>query len=86
MTETGHKRIKVLVETAERTIKGYVYKPVKGEEYRLSDHLNSYDKQFICLSDCEVTDRGQIHRVGDKRVFCAISIAAISYITPLEEE
>ncbi|MBA4370746.1 MAG: hypothetical protein C0418_04125 [Coriobacteriaceae bacterium] len=86
MNDTNHQRIRVLVETAERTIKGHVYKPVKGEGYRLSDHLNAYEKQFICLSDCEVTDRGQIHRVGDKRTFCAIAVNAISYITPLEED
>ncbi|TLM78473.1 MAG: hypothetical protein FDZ70_04245 [Actinobacteria bacterium] len=81
-----HKKIRVVVETAERTILGNIFKPEKGERYRLSDHLNSYDRQFICLTDVEIKDRGQTHRVGDRRPFIAISVTAITYITPLEDE
>lgn len=79
----SHERTRVLVETAERAFKGYVYKPVKDERYRLSDHLNSYDHKFISLSDVQVLDRGQQYRVGDKREFVAIAVSAITYITPL---
>lgn len=80
-----HERIRVLVETAERAFKGYMYKPVKDERYRLSDHLNGYDHKFISLSDVQVLDRGQQYRVGDKREFVAIAIASITYITPLRD-
>lgn len=85
MTES-HKRVRVLVETTERSFKGYVYRPIKDERYRLSDHLNDYGKQFLCLSDVEVADRGQHYRVGEKRDFLAVSTSAITYITPLENE
>jgi hypothetical protein len=80
------ERIRVLVETGERSFRGYVYKPVKDERFRLSDHLNAYGKDFLCLSDVVIQDRGQQYRAGDKRDFVAISVAAITYVTPLRED
>jgi hypothetical protein len=86
-TEGGAiRRIKVMVETAERAIIGYIYKPERGDNFRLSDHLNSYDKVFICLSDAEIKDRGQVHRPGEKRPFIAIAVPAITFVTPLEDD
>lgn len=82
-----YRKIKVLVETPERTMIGLVHKPEAddvGERIRLSDHLNEYGKQFLNLTQVEVKERGQTHRVGDKHDFVAVSIASISYITPLE--
>lgn len=83
---SSHKRVKVMVETAERAIVGYVSKPARGDGFRLSDHLNSVDTHFICLSDVEIKDRGQAHRPGEKRPFIAIAINAITFITPLEDD
>lgn len=83
---SDHKRVRVLIETSERAFKGFVYKPIKDDRYRLSDHLNDYNKQFICLSEVEVSDRGQHYRVGDRLPFIAIAINAITYITPLEPD
>jgi len=80
----GYERIRVLVETSERTFRGYVHKPL-GDGMRLSDYLNSLGRPFVCLSEAQVNDRGQAYRPGDKREFVAISISAISYITPLGE-
>ena len=80
----GHERIRVLVETDERAFKGWIHKPVKDDTFRLSDHLNSLGKDFICLSDVQITERGQAYRVGEKRAFVAISVASITYITPME--
>jgi len=84
--EADHERIRVLVETDERTFRGYVYKPVKDPKFRLSDHLNSYGKDFISLSDVQITDRGQAYRVGERREFVAIAVSAITYITPLRDD
>jgi hypothetical protein len=81
-----YKRIRVLIETAERSFRGYIYKPEKDERYRLSDYLNSLDNQFINLAEVEIADRGQHWRVGDKQAFVAIAIASITYVTPLEDE
>lgn len=81
-----HQRIHVLIETAERAFKGYIYKPIKDDAFRLSDHLNTYGKEFICLTDVEVSDRGQHYRVGEKLPFVAIAINSITYLTPLEPD
>lgn len=80
-----YKRIRVLVETAERCFRGHIFKPEKDESFRLSDHLNEYDKQFICLTDVEIADRGQHWRVGDKQAFVAVALNSITYVAPLEE-
>lgn len=82
----GYQRIRVLVETAERSFKGYVYKPNKPPQLRLSDYLNDYNQSFLRLAEVEVTERGQHYRVGDKQDFVAISVASIVYVTPLEGE
>jgi hypothetical protein len=86
MEEKDYQRIKVLVETAERSFRGYVYKPNQGQSYRLSDYLNHYADKFLRLSEVEVTDRGQHYRVGDKQEFVAIAVTSIVYITPMEGE
>lgn len=81
----SYEKIRVLVETTERTFRGHLYKPVKGARFRLSDHLNSYGKEFLCLTDVQINDRGQAYRAGDKREFVAISVTAITFVTPLKE-
>jgi hypothetical protein len=81
----GYERIRVLVETAERAFKGFIHKPVTDPQCRLSDYLNDHDKDFVCLSDVQVLERGQAYRVGDKRDFVAVSKGAITYVTPLKD-
>ena len=82
-----YQRIKVLVETAERSFRGYVYKPVADTEAaRLSDYLNSYSDKFLRLADVEIADRGHHYRVGDKQDFVAVSVSSIVYISPMEGE
>lgn len=80
-----HEQIRVLVETAERTFRGTVHKPIIDDTYRLSDHLNSYDKKFLCLSDVMINERGQEYRAGQKQDFVAIALSAITYVTPLDD-
>lgn len=81
----GYERIRVLVETDARAFRGFVYKR-KSERFRLSDYLNTYDKQFLCLTDVLITDRGKEYRVGDKRDFVAISVASVTFVTPMAED
>jgi hypothetical protein len=81
----GFEKIRVMVETAERTFRGYVHKPISDTDNRLSDYLNQYGRQFLCLSDVAVNERGQTHRPAEKRDFVAISIAAITFVTPMRE-
>ena len=80
-----YDRIHVLVETAERTFRGQLYKPAVDETRRLSDYLNDYDRPFLCLSDVSINDRGQTHRPGEKRDFVAISVSAIHYLAPMRD-
>lgn len=80
-----HEQIRVVVETSERTFRGTVHKPVTDETYRLSDHLNSYDKKFLNLSDVTVHERGQQYRAGEKHDFVAVSLTAITYLAPVTD-
>lgn len=77
------KRVRVLVETTERSFRGYVYMPADG--VRLSDHLNSYRKHFLCMDGVEISDRGKHYATGDSAGFVAIAISQITYIRPLDE-
>lgn|GEM_PF-1839487 len=86
MTNGDFQKIKVLVETAERSFKGYIFKPRREDGFRLSDFLNTYGDKFLRLTDVEITDRGQHYRVGEQIPFVAISVAAITYLAPLEGE
>jgi hypothetical protein len=79
----GYERIRVIVETGERTFRGQLYKPLVDSEHRLSDYLNEYDRPFLCLSDVSVNDRGQTHRPGEKRDFVAVATASITFIAPM---
>jgi Family of unknown function (DUF6812) len=78
------ERVAVVVETAERTFRGYLHKPVLEPNHRLSDYLNNYDRTFLCLSEVAINDRGQTHRPGEKREFVAIATTAISFIAPMQ--
>jgi len=80
------KKIRVLVETSERSFKGFLHKPRNTEDQRLSDWVNTYGDKFMRLSDVEITDRGLHYRVGEKVQFCAVAVSAITYIIPLEGE
>lgn len=80
-----HKKIRVLVETAERSFRGYVHMPVKDDMFRLSDHLNTFGKEFLCLSDVVMNERNQQYRAGEKFSFVAIAVHSIVFVTPIEE-
>ncbi len=84
--EQQFRKVSVLVETAQRAFRGVVHQPVTPERHRFSDYINTYPHAFLCLTDVQVTERGQHYRVGDKQEFAAIAVSAITYITPLAEE
>lgn len=83
--QVNYERVRVIVETSERTFRGYLYRPLIDETSRLSDYLNEYTRPFLCLSDVAVNDRGQTHRPGEKRDFVAISTNAICFLAPMRE-
>jgi hypothetical protein len=77
------EKVRVIVETAERTFRGNLYRPIVEQGNRLSDFLNEYDRRFLCLTEVAINDRGQTHRPGEKRDFVAISTSAISFLAPM---
>lgn len=81
-----YERVRVLVETNERSFRGYVHKPVKDDKFRLSDHLNTLGNQFLCLTDVKINERGHQYRAGEQADFIAVSLSAITYVQPLAEE
>jgi hypothetical protein len=85
MEQGDYQRIRVLVETDERSFRGYLYKPHVDERHRLSDYLNEYTRPFLCLADVQINDRGEMHRPGDKREFVALSVSHIRFIAPMAE-
>lgn len=84
-----HQRVRVLVETPSRQFKGDIYKPVRDEALgvsRLSDHLNTYGKAFLSLTDVEVCEHGQEYPTEEKRPFVAVALSAVVSVEPLEED
>ena len=82
--EQQFERVRVTVETTERSFRGYLYRPLDEPKSRLSDYLNRFDRPFLCLSDVTVNDRGQTHRPGEHLEFAAVSTSAITFIAPMQ--
>lgn len=82
----SHERIRVLVETAERSFRGYIHVPIKDDMFRLSDHLNTFGKEFLCLSDVTMNERGQQYRAGEPYGFVAVAVHSITFVTPIDEQ
>lgn len=79
-----HEKIRVLVETPERSFRGIVHMPIKDDMFRLSDHLNTFGKEFLCLSDVTMNERDQQYRAGEKFSFVAIAVHSIVFVTPID--
>jgi hypothetical protein len=84
--EQRFEKIRVLVETAEKTFRGYIHKPVRDPNYRLSDFLNDHETTFVNLTEVKINERAMQHRPGDDQLYVAIAVSSIVYITPLEPD
>ena len=73
---------RVELETARHRITGDVTLAADGFRSRISDLLNASEREFLSLTDVEVTplDGGEPVR----REFVAVSRHHIVYVTPLE--
>lgn len=80
-----YEELYVVVETDERTFRGYIHKPT-DPKIRFSDYLNNYEKSFICLTSVQVFDRGQLYKLSEKHDFIVISVASITFIAPFVEK
>jgi len=85
MAEPAFVRVRLMVETTERTFRGNLHLPASEPRVRLTDYLNRYDRAFLILTDVNINERGQTHRPSEKREFVAIATTAITFVTTLTD-
>ncbi len=77
-----HER--VIVETERYRFVGTLTLPAEGYRTRVSDLFNTTDREFIVLSDVEITAHGIADEIG-RRPFAAISRSRIVFVTDLAD-
>jgi hypothetical protein len=77
---------RVLLETSRYRIEGTLMLPRDGYRSRLSDYLNSSDKDFVSVTDVSMRALDEYGRAGDpvRHEFIAVSRAHINLATPLD--
>ena len=76
-----HRYERVYIETERHRISGFLTLPADGYRSRLSDFLNSADRDFISLTDCTVELIGR-EGPGTTHEFIAVSRAHIVLAIP----
>lgn len=80
------KKEKALIVTEDYEIKGWLYNPGLSKTNRfLSDLLNRANKNFIAITDCDVTyknKQGQLEHLD----FLQLNMKYIILIRPLRED
>lgn len=77
-----HER--VIVETDRYRFVGTLTLPAEGYRTRVSDLFNTTDREFIVLSDVEITAHGIADEIG-RRPFAAISRSRVVFVTDLAD-
>jgi Family of unknown function (DUF6812) len=72
---------RIIVETERHRITGVVRLPAGGYRSRLTDYLNAADRQFLALTDVEVSALDGTPRV-EKREFLALSMRHVILAMP----
>jgi hypothetical protein len=77
-----HRDERILVETDRYRITGVLRLPRDGYRSRLTDYLNSSDREFVALTDAEIApfDGGEVQR----RPFLAVSLQHVVLAMPLD--
>lgn len=73
----------IIVETDRHRIRGVLQLPTDGYRSRLTDYLNSSEREFLALTDVEVTNLEGSSEV-EKRDFIALSLRHIVLAMPAE--
>jgi hypothetical protein len=76
---------RIIVETERHRITGVVRLPTGGYRSRLTDYLNAAERQFLPLTDVEVTSLDGAPRV-EKRNFLALSLRHVVLAMPVSDE
>ena len=79
-----HRDERIIVETDRHRISGLVRLPVDGYRSRLTDYLNAAEREFLALTDVQVTSLNGSPRV-EQRDFVALSLRHIVLAMPAAE-
>ena len=79
-----HREEHIIVETDRHRISGLVRLPADGYRSRLTDYLNSAEREFLALTEVEVVSLNGTSRV-ERRDFVALSLRHIVLAMPAEE-
>ena len=82
-----HRSERVLLETTRYRIRGMLTLPRDGYRSRVSDFLNSSEREFISLTDVSIEALDDQGRAGEatQREFIAVSRQHIVLATTLDE-
>ena len=75
---------RIIVETDRHRITGHLMLPADGYRSRLTDYLNASVREFLALTDVEVTSLDGSPRI-EKRDFIALSVRHVVLAMPVDE-
>ena len=75
---------RIIIETDRHRIVGHVMLPADGYRSRLTDYLNASEREFLALTDVEVTSLDGSPRV-EKRDFIALSLRHVVLAMPADD-
>jgi hypothetical protein len=76
---------RIIVETDRHRIVGHLMLPADGYRSRLTDYLNASERDFLALTDVEVTTLEGTPRI-EKRDFIALSVRHVVLAMPADDE
>ncbi len=79
-----HRTERIIIETDRHRIVGDLSLPADGYRSRLTDYLNAAEREFLALTDVEVTNLQGTPRV-EKRDFIALSLRHVVLAMPAED-
>jgi hypothetical protein len=77
--------MRIIVETDRHRIVGQVMLPADGYRSRLTDYLNASEREFLALTDVEVTTLEGTPRI-ETRDFIALSLRHVVLVMPADDE
>ena len=75
---------RIIIETDRHRIVGELSLPADGYRSRLTDYLNAAEREFLALTDVEVTNLEGTPRV-ERRDFIALSLRHVVLAMPAED-
>jgi hypothetical protein len=75
---------RIIIETDRHRIVGDLSLPADGYRSRLTDYLNAAEREFLALTDVEVTNLEGTPRV-ERREFIALSLRHVVLAMPTED-